>query len=358
MKALTVQPGIADSLRLDDIPPPTPVDGELLVRGLALGICGTDREIIAAKYGIAPPGRDRLVLGHESLGRVEQAPAGSGFAAGDLVVGIVRRPDPVPCPNCAIGEWDMCRNGRYTEHGIKQLDGFGREWWCVDSAFAVKIDPTLGRLGVLLEPASVVAKAWEHTERIGERALWKPRQVLVTGAGPIGLLAALFATQRGLEVHVLDRATSGLKPELVDALGATYHTGSVDSLGLSPDVVMECTGAPAIVLEVIGRNAPNGIVCLAGVSAAGAKTLVDAGALNRTIVLENDVVFGSVNANRRHYEAAAKALASADRRWLEQLITRRVPLDCWREGFVPHTDDVKTILELAPSTTDGAGVTR
>ena len=348
MKALTVLPGTADSLRLDDIPEPAPAAGELLVRALALGICGTDREIIAGKYGSAPPGHDRLVLGHESLGRVERAPAGSGFTAGELVVGIVRRPDPVPCANCAVGEWDMCRNGMYTEHGIKQLDGFGAEWWCSDPNATVKIDPKLGHLGVLMEPTSVVAKAWEHTERIGRRALWEPRQVLVTGAGPIGLLAALFAKQRGLEVHVLDRAASGVKPELVATLGGFYHTGSVDAVGFEPDVVMECTGAPSMVLEVIGRNAPNGIVCLAGVSAAGAKTMIDAGALNRSIVLENDAVFGSVNANRRHYEAAAAALARADRRWLEQLVTRRVPLDRWREAFEPRPDDVKTILELAP----------
>jgi glucose 1-dehydrogenase len=349
MKALTVLPGTADSLRLDDIAEPDPKEGSLLVRALALGICGTDREIVAAKYGSAPPGRDRLVLGHESLGRVEKAPPDSGFTRGDLVVGIVRRPDPVPCPNCAVGEWDMCRNGLYTEHGIKQLDGFGAEWWRAEPDFAVRIHPELGGLGVLLEPASVVAKAWEHTERIGRRALWEPRRVLVTGAGPIGLLAALFGVQRGLEVHVLDRATMGIKPQLVRDLGATYHTGSVEALGVTADIVIECTGAPAVVLDVIGRNAPNGIVCLAGVSAAGAKTLVDAGALNRTIVLENEVVFGSVNANRRHYEAAAAALARADKRWLSRVITRRVPLDRWREALESRPDDVKTVLELSPA---------
>jgi threonine dehydrogenase-like Zn-dependent dehydrogenase len=343
-------------LRLDEVPKPKRPDGALLVRGLALGICGTDREIIAGKYGTAPPGRERLVLGHESLGQVEEAPPNSGFARGDLVVGIVRQPDPVPCPNCAVGEWDMCRNGRYTEHGIKELDGFGAEWWCVDPKFAVSVDGSLGKLGVLLEPASVVAKAWEHTERIGKRAVWEPRRVLVTGAGPIGLLAALLGVQRGLDVHVLDRATSGLKPELVEELGATFHTGSVEDVGITPDIVIECTGAPSVVLAVIGRSGPNGIVCLAGVSAAGSKKPIDAGALNRTIVLENDVIFGSVNANRRHYEAAAVALARADRGWLDRLVTRRVPLECWREAFAAGPDDVKTILELAPSA--GAAVNR
>ena len=346
MRALTVLPGTANSVQLDDIPEPDQSAGRVLVRALALGICGTDREIISGKYGSPVPGQTRLVLGHESLGRVEEAPANCGLVVGDLVVGIVRQPDPVPCVNCAAGEWDMCRNGRYTEHGIKERDGFGAEWWRIDPAYAVKVDPVLGDLGVLLEPASVVAKAWEHTERIGRRCVWEPRRVLVTGAGPIGLLAALLAMQRGLELHVLDRATSGVKPALVRALGGTYHSGSVEALGFEADVVLECTGAPQVVMNVIGRNAPNGIVCLAGVSAAGAKTLVDAGRLNRTMVLENDVVFGSVNANRRHYEAGAAALVRADHNWLDRLVTRRVPLARWRDAFEVQPGDVKTVVDF------------
>src|SRR5205085_12131185 len=142
----------------------------LLVQTLAIGVCGTDREIIQGCYGSPPPGQDTLILGHESLGRVLEAPSGSGFAAGDLVVGIVRRPDPVPCPSCAVGEWDMCRNGRFTERGIKERDGFGAERFLVEPDYAIKVDRALGVLGVLLEPASVVAKAWEHTDYIGRRS--------------------------------------------------------------------------------------------------------------------------------------------------------------------------------------------
>jgi threonine dehydrogenase-like Zn-dependent dehydrogenase len=123
MRAFTVQPSLPQSIALETVPPPPGGDGAVLVRSLALGICGTDREIIAGRYGSAPPGSQRLIIGHESLGRIEDAPADSGFAPGDLVVGIVRRPDPVPCAACAAGEWDMCRNGQYTERGIKQRNG-------------------------------------------------------------------------------------------------------------------------------------------------------------------------------------------------------------------------------------------
>ena len=127
MRALTVRPGTAGSAQLEEVPESDSGDGPVLVRTLAIGICGTDVEIVAGRYGWAPPGRDRLILGHESLGRVEQAPAGGPLAPGDLVVGIVRRPDPVPCLACAAGEWDMCRNGLYTERGIKERDGYCAE---------------------------------------------------------------------------------------------------------------------------------------------------------------------------------------------------------------------------------------
>src|SRR6478735_4416198 len=317
MRAITVLPGIANSARLDEVPEPPLSDGAVLVRTRALGVCATDREILSGAYGTAPPGQGRLVLGHESLGTVETAPADSEVAPGDLVVGIVRRPDPEPCPACAVGEWDMCRNGRYTERGIKERHGYGAERFRVEPEFVVKIDPALGILGVLLEPASILAKAWDHTERIGRRAqVWEPKTLLVTGAGPVGLLAALMGVQRGLEVHMLDRNPTGAKPALVKELGGTYHTDIGDVAKLAPDIVMECTGAAAALRDCLGVTAPAGIICLAGVTAPGHKFELDIGSLNRTMVLGNDVVFGSVNANRRHYQAAADALARADKGWL------------------------------------------
>ena len=346
MRAFTVQPGQPNSISLDEVPAPPDSDGTVLVRALALGICGTDREIIAGHYGWAPPGQQRLVIGHESLGRVEDAPSDCGVKRGDLVVGIVRRPDPVPCPACAAGEWDMCRNGLYTERGIKQRNGYGSEQFRVEPDFLIPVDPALDKLGVLLEPASVVAKAWEHVTRIGARsAAWKPQVALVTGAGPVGLLAALLGVQRGHEMHVLDRVRDGAKPELARALGATYHAGDLGKL--KPDVVIECTGAGSVVLDGIGRAAPDGVVCLAGVSSGGHKIKFDIGDLNRDMVLENHVVFGSVNANRRHYRAAAAALAKADKDWLDRLITRRVPLERWREAFEPRPDDIKVVVDFA-----------
>jgi threonine dehydrogenase-like Zn-dependent dehydrogenase len=348
MRAITVAPGVGGTARVDELPDPLAGDDILLVDGIAIGVCGTDREIVDGSYGWAPPGRDRLILGHESLGRVRRAPAGSGFSAGDLVVGVVRRPDPVPCGACACGEFDMCRNGRYTERGIKQLDGYAAQAWTVEPAYAVRLDPGLADIGVLLEPTSVVIKAWEQIDRIGARSWFQPTRVLVTGAGPIGLLAALLGMQRGLDVHVLDRVGTGAKPSAVTAIGATYHHGEVADVapGLRADVVVEATGSGAVAFEAIRHTAAYGITCLLGVPARGRTISVDVDAESREIVLDNDVVVGSVNANLRHYAAAADALTRAEPDWLRRLITRRVPLERFADALQPRSDDIKVVVDL------------
>src|SRR5690349_16007066 len=285
MRAITVHPPQPNSIALQDVAEPPESAGAVLVDALALGICGTDREIIEGDYGEAPEGQARLILGHESLGRVREAPAGDDLKPGDHVVGIVRLPDPVPCPACASGQWDMCRNGRYTEHGIKGLNGFGAERWRIAPEFAVKVDPALDILGVLLEPTSVVAKAWDHADRLWRVRDAPPRRALITGAGPIGLLAALIGAQRHFDVHVYDRNTDGPKPDLVRALGGTYHAGELDALArLAPDIVIECTGAPTVIAALLSHVAPDSLICLAGVGGSH-KAGFDMGNFNRSMVL-------------------------------------------------------------------------
>jgi threonine dehydrogenase-like Zn-dependent dehydrogenase len=346
VRALTVRPGVAGSAAVEEVVAEPVADHQLEVQTLLVGICGTDREITDGSYGTAPPDSDRLTLGHEALGRIIRAPERCELSVGQLVVPVVRRPDPVPCSSCAVGEWDMCRNGLYTEHGIRGADGFARDRFPLDPAFAVAVPEGLGELGVLVEPASVVAKAWEQIDRIGQRAHREAHTALITGAGPVGLLAALLARQRGYDTHVLDLVTDGLKPDLVADLGATYHHGTVAETCAAPDVIVECTGVGSLVLDAIAHTAPNGVVCLAGIS-SGARTLeLDAAALNRTLVLENDVVFGTVNANLRHYQAAVDALVSADQVWLARLLTRRVPLHAWRNALTTE-HDVKVVLDVS-----------
>jgi threonine dehydrogenase-like Zn-dependent dehydrogenase len=341
VKAVTVVPGDPGSLRLEHVAEPTPEPGDLVVDVLLTGICGTDHEIIEGDIGYPPPGRDRLVLGHEVVARVVKSPEDSDLVAGDLVAPIVRRPDPIPCPNCAIGEWDMCQSGQFVEAGIRGLDGYASEMIALSDDFAVPLPSGLGDLGVLVEPASIVAKAWEHILHIGSRARFAPGRCLVTGAGPIGLLAALFAADHCEQVHVLDRADDGPKPALARDLGATYHHEGLAGVDERFDVVVECTGDVELMMEAPGMTRPNGIVCMAGVADEGSTSMAG---FARDMVLGNRVVFGTVNANRRHYMEAAKMLGATDRSWLERLVDRRVPIEHWERAYKRDADTVKTVI--------------
>jgi glucose 1-dehydrogenase len=343
-----VKPGDLASARVEEIGEPPETDGEVLVEGLYVGICGTDVEISKEGYGEPPAGHERMVLFHESLGRVMEAPKGSGLAEGDLVAGVVRRPDPVPCEPCSKDQWDFCRNGQFTERGIKGHDGYGSERWRVAPKFAIKLDPGLGKLGVLLEPTSVVAKAWDQVYRIAARSTGTPATALVTGAGPIGLLAALIGRQKGLSVTVLDRVTDGPKPGMVADLGATYVT-SLDDVKEAPDVVIEATGIGQLVFDVIGRTAPDAIVCLTGISSGTREMSVAGDAVNKALVLSNEVVFGSVNAGLANYQQAAESLAAAEPDWLAKLITRTVPMAEWGKALQRQPDDIKVVVDIQAS---------
>ena len=243
----------------------------------------------------------------------------------------------------------MCRNGKYTERGIKGLDGFASQWWTIEPAYAVKVPAALGIAGVLVEPASVVAKAWDQIERVGARSWFEPKRALITGAGPIGLLAAMLGVQRGLEVHVLDRAVSGPKPEAVASTrrhlsqrlgGAGGHASSIPTSSSRPPVPRRSSSTSSPTTPPTASSAspasPRRAACSPWTR----------GWSNRNIVLDNDVVLGSVNAGLRHYEAAVHALAAADPLWLERLLTRQVPLERFAEALTPQPGDIKVVLTL------------
>jgi len=350
MKAIAIVPGRPETAGLIDLPEPPAADGSVLVQTRSIGICGTDTEIAVDGIGVPPPGEERLVLGHESLGEVIEAPADSNLSPGDLVVAVVRRPDPLPCPACAADEWDMCQTGGYVERGIVGYHGYGSERFRIDTRFAVRLDPALGDLGVLLEPTTVVAKAWEHAMRIGARSWFQPRVALVTGAGPIGLLAALLARQRGLETHVVDLVTEGPKPRLVAELGAHYHAEPLSELSVEPDIVIECTGIGQVILGALQRTARGAVIALTGLAHDDRVIEVQSGAINKELVYGNRVVFGSVNAARRHYDQAADALAQADPGWLAQLITRRVTPEEWPLALTKRPEDIKIVIDMAGTT--------
>jgi threonine dehydrogenase-like Zn-dependent dehydrogenase len=359
VRAMSVIPGHPESATVATLDEPSVDDGSVLVEALIVGLCGTDAEIIAEGVGSPVPGESALVIGHETVARVLEAPSASGFVPGDLVTGIVRLPDPVPCPACARGEWDFCRNGRYTEHGIRGSAGFGRERWRSEPAYLVRVPDSLGESGVFIEPMSVICKALEAAAHVGSRAYTAPRRMLVTGAGPIGLLAAAAGRVAGFDVTVLDRMAAGTKPDLARAIGATY-TNDLDSLGeaasadifvaagsgIEPfDVIVECSGATAVIARAATMLAQAGVLVLIGISGHGSPT--DLGLIGNALIRSNGAIVGTVNAGRRHYPQAVEVLEQIDPDWLRKLVTRRVPLAQWPSAIQRTDDDVKIVVTFA-----------
>jgi glucose 1-dehydrogenase len=167
------------------------------------------------------------------------------------------------------------------------------------------------------------------------------------GAGPIGLLGALLGVQLGLEIHVLDRNQSGPKPELVRALGAVYHSCSVADVGFAPDVVLECTGVGQVISEAISVFGASGVVCLTGVGHGGSLPNVPSADVASSAVLKNNVVIGSVSANKRHWYKAAEALARADRAWLARLITGRERPEDFAKALARGSQHIEAIIQFA-----------
>jgi threonine dehydrogenase-like Zn-dependent dehydrogenase len=256
---------------------------------------------------------------------------------------MVRRPDPEPCAACAAGECDLCDNGRYTSCGITGRDGYGAQRWCVPAAFAVRVDPRLGALGVLTEPTSVLVKAWERIDRV--RATTGSDTALISGAGAMGLLAAMLAVARGYRTFVLARRWSAGRRELVRRTGATPVDPDGVAAACAPAVVLDTTGSADVVNRLAGSAARNAVVCLIGLTDAAADRPSLAPLLGR-LVATNGLLFGTVNAAPRHYAGAVAALVAADPAWLAALITRRVPLASWPQALQRRPDDVKVVVDL------------
>lgn len=329
MQALLVEPGRAGSARVGDIA--ADEDG-VLVRVLEVGVCGTDREIVHGLFGIAPDGEDALVLGHEMLGVVERD--GAGFARGDLVTATVRR-SCGHCIACAQGSPDACLTGDYSERGITRLHGFARELVGEDPAQLVPVPRALRELGVLVEPAADCVRALRHAQAIGARLPRETRRALVTGAGTIGTIVTYLLRLDGIDV-----VTVSLEPShpIVEASGAEYvSTADTDLAGLGTfDLVVECAGdahLTAAALRLLGRS---GIACILGIDGRDQEVPVDGRTLGVDFVLENRVLFGSVNARRSDWDGAVAGLDAIRRRWpgaLEQLIALRVPIDRFEDAL-------------------------
>jgi len=358
MQAVVVTPGQAGSARVADVSEPEPQPGQAVMRVIEVGVCGTDSEIVQGLYGEAPPSDDYLILGHENFGQIVSAPEGAPVSAGDYAICRVRRPCPIPCKQCAAGENDMCSSGQYTERGIKGLHGFMAELVADTADTFVKVPAQCADVGVLMEPLTVVEKAVRHVELVQRRMTWEADRAVVTGAGPIGLLATMLLRAKGYEVFVLDLvAPDSLRAQVATACGAQYVHGEQTSLAdlaqrlHGIDVLVEATAAPQLVFQAIDTVGPNGVVCLTGVGAHGRTLEIPADHLNLEMVLENKLVFGTVNANQVDYEAAAAGLGQFESLWpglCARMITRSVAVEEFQSALATDKDvHVKTTIRFA-----------
>jgi threonine dehydrogenase-like Zn-dependent dehydrogenase len=314
--------------------------GQVLVRTLEVGVCGTDREISEGLFGVAPDDGADLVLGHEFLGVVEKA--GGGFDAGDLVTATVRR----SCGHCAACEQsspDACLTGDYFERGITRLDGFARELVAEDATQLVPVPGSLERLGFLAEPGSICARAIRHAHVIGGRHTWRADRALVIGTGAIGVLAACFLRLHGWETWVAGRSGGDSpKSRIVSAFGARYLpvketplAGAAREVG-GFDLVIEAAGDAQGMLDTLGLLNRNGVACLLGLDGREHQVSIDGQTVGVDAVLKNLVLFGSVNAHPDDWRETVRSLDEARSRWpdaLDAMVDLRVTPDEFERAF-------------------------
>lgn len=358
MKALAVTPLQKDSVRLVDTPDPKPEQGQVLVRTLRVGICGTDYEINDGLYGAHPKSDDFLIIGHESFGQVEAVgPGVTGFQKGDYVVASVRRPCSHEwCKPCRNNQNDMCISGDFVERGINRHHGYCAQYYAEEARWLTKIPPEAREVGVLMEPMSVVEKAIHQTYKIQERLAWANECAVVLGGGTIGLLATLLLRLRGVETYVYDRSSAdSYKARVIGEMGAQHVDASqvpLESLAKRLkriDFILEATGFAPLAFDAAKRLSLNGVLCLTGISGGSRSMPIDVNKMNLDLVLGNRLIFGSVNANLSDFRSGAQHLGEIVKKWpglLEKLITRRLPLKDFRHAFDGEKGHIKVVVEI------------
>ncbi|WP_247001914.1 glucose 1-dehydrogenase [Halosolutus gelatinilyticus] len=353
MKAIAVEPG-AGTPDLVEIPRPEPGPGEALVRTLRVGVDGTDHEVIAGHHGGLPDGEDRLILGHEAVGVVED-PNGTDLEQGQCVVPTVRRAPNGTNEYFERGEPDMAPEGEYVERGIVGDHGFMAEYFTSPAEFLVSVPDDLAALGFLVEPISISEKAIDHAAASRSAFEWSPESALVLGNGSLGLLTlAMFEDVLEIDrTYCLgrrDRPDPSI--DIIESLGATYVDSRETPVSEIPDeyeavdVVYEATGYAKHAFETIEALAPNGVGVLLGVPGPW-EFDVDGGRLHRELVLHNKALLGTVNSHRGHFEAAVDTLSQLPRSFTDDLVTGVYGLDEFETAFETDDDVIKTAIEFA-----------
>lgn len=365
MKAIAVVPGTTTLRLVDRSEPSITAPDEVKVQVLRVGICGTDREEAAGGRALAPEGQKELVIGHEMFGQVVAVGQRvTRVKPGDYAVFTDRR-GCGKCVPCAMNRSDMCQTGDFRERGIWGLDGFQTEYVMDKEQYVVRVPPQLEPVGVLTEPLAVAEKAIDEAVRVQVARLpdapttpdWLfGRRCLVAGLGPIGLLGALALRLRGAEVYGMDVVdASTARPQWLAGIGGQYVDGrqvSPDRISdvLGPmDLIFEATGVPKLAFNLLEALALNGVYVLTGIPGGDRPLEIPGAELIRQLVLKNQVMLGSVNDPRAHFQMAVDDLAHAHLRWGEhvvRLITHRHPYTDFAAALEHHgADEIKVVLE-------------
>jgi len=357
VRAIGVSPSRRKVELIDHPEPARRGADEVKLRILEVGVCGTDREICEFKFGEPPPGSEHLVLGHEAVGEVvEVGPGVQELRPGSLVVPMVRLPCSDPsCAACRSGRQDFCLTDTFPEHGIRRCHGFMAERIVERERYLVPVAPDLRQVAVLVEPLTIMDKALREVEKIRRRLPWDPgigRRALVLGAGPVGLLGAMAFLLRGCATTIVARSPATTpNARLAQAIGARYVSSrEVPIHELGPfDVIYEAAGAPLAAFEALVTLAPNGVCVLTGVPPAGEMVGFDGGRVMRNLVLQNQVILGTVNASRESFAGAIAMLGEMNRKWPESLrglITDRHPLEAYADLLFAKPQGIKSIMVL------------
>jgi glucose 1-dehydrogenase len=359
MKAVAVFP--ADR-RFDVIDLPEPsiaAPDQVKLRMLDVGICGTDKEIVTFQFGTPPDGSNYLVIGHESLAQViETGTKVTRVKPGDLAVATVRRPCNVPtCIACRAGRQDFCYSGQYTERGIMRRHGYMTELVVEDEQYLNPVPAALRDVAVLVEPLTIAEKAVAQLWLVQQRLPWTlPRNALVLGAGPVGLLGAMKLVLEGFSTTVYSRTPATVDVAAIAAgFGAKFvhaETVSVEELAESMgniDVVYEAIGASPLAFDVMRFLGTNGVFIFTGVPGRKGPTSVDTDELMRNAVLKNQMIFGTVNASPAHFASAVTDIGTFSDRWpnaLRSLISRRFPIDQASEPLSGNAAGIKNVISI------------
>src|SRR3954453_5107587 len=309
MKAIAVHPGQRDSIHLREIPEPhvtdIPEGRGVKVKVLRVGVDGTDKEINAAEYGAAPPGDEYLVTGHESFGQVVEVGPNvpTTIKPGTYVVASVRRPGSSIYGK--IGLQDFTTDDVYYERGINLLHGYLTEYYVEDHQYVFPLPASLADVGVLLEPTTVAEKGVNHAYEIQRRLkVWEPRRAGLLGSGTVGLLTALVARLRGLELTVYSLPQKpNRNAELIEQLGGVYVSSQEQTLAQAAeargpfDLMFYATGFSPIVWEAAEVLGKNGVLVLASITGGDRTTEINSDRINQGFVLGNKVMVGTVNAS-------------------------------------------------------------